>query len=205
MRPTTPIRTDIVLLGAGHAHVEVLRRFARSPAPGVRLTLIAREPHTPYSGMLPGLIRGDYGFDAAHIDTAPLAAAAGARLVMAEATGLDLAARSVAVRGRPEVAFDLLSIDVGGIPVMARDGGTPVKPIGRFLDRLADLQAGLTPGARVAVVGGGAAGTELALALTRRLPGVRIALVCATPEPLPTAPERARRIARAALAAAGIE
>ena len=64
MQPRAPIATDLVLLGAGHAHVEVLRRFAMRPEPGVRLTLIGREPETPYTGMLPGLIRGDYTFDA---------------------------------------------------------------------------------------------------------------------------------------------
>ena len=74
MQPRAPITTDLVLLGAGHAHVEVLRRFAMRPEPGVRLTLIGREPETPYTGMLPGLIRGDYTFDQAHIDLAPLAA-----------------------------------------------------------------------------------------------------------------------------------
>jgi selenide, water dikinase len=53
MQPVRPIPTDLVLLGAGHAHVEVLRRFALRREPGVRVTLIGREPHTPYSGMLP--------------------------------------------------------------------------------------------------------------------------------------------------------
>jgi selenide,water dikinase len=51
MQPSRPVETDIVLLGAGHAHVEVLRRFATRPEPGVRLTLIGREPETPYSGI----------------------------------------------------------------------------------------------------------------------------------------------------------
>ena len=74
MQPVRPIETDIALLGAGHAHVEVLRRFAMRPEPGVRLTLIGREPETPYSGMLPGLIRSDYTHQEAHIDLAPLAA-----------------------------------------------------------------------------------------------------------------------------------
>ena len=74
MQPPAPITTDIVLLGAGHAHVEVLRRFAMRPQAGVRLTLIGREPETPYTGMLPGLIRGEYSFEEAHIDLAPLAA-----------------------------------------------------------------------------------------------------------------------------------
>src|SRR6516225_8282392 len=95
MQPRVPIATDLVMLGAGHAHVEVLRRFAMRPEPGVRLTLIGREPETPYTGMLPGLIRGDYTFDQAHIDLAPLAAGARARLILAEATAIDLAERRV--------------------------------------------------------------------------------------------------------------
>src|ERR1700722_7205892 len=145
MRAQSPISTDILLVGAGHAHVEVLRRFAMRPMPGVRLTLVAREPATPYSGMLPGLIRGEYTSDQAHIDCAQLAAAAGARLILAEATGIDLENRLVTVGGRPDVAVDFLSIDVGGQPAVG-SGGLAVKPIGRFLDQLAALEARLEPG-----------------------------------------------------------
>src|SRR5664279_950208 len=99
MLPTRPVETDIVLLGAGHAHVEVLRRFAMRPEPGVRLTLIGREPETPYSGMLPGLIRSDYTHQEAHIDLAPLAAMAQARLILAEATAFDPDARTIVIPG----------------------------------------------------------------------------------------------------------
>jgi len=206
MRSVEPIGTDLVLLGAGHAHVEVLRRFAMRPEPGVRLTLIGREAETPYTGMLPGLIRGDYTFEQAHIDLAPLAAAAHARLILAEATAIDLAERQVAVTGRPTIPFDLLSIDVGGEPVMPSAGGEPVKPIGRFLARLSAREEQLSPGARIAVVGGGAGGTELALALARRYRGrVHIVLVCDASEPLASAPTYARSVARAALVDAGVE
>src|SRR6516162_2275555 len=167
MQPQHPVSTDIVLIGAGHAHVEVLRRAAMRPMPGVRLTLIAREPQAPYSGMLPGLIRGDYDFDAAHIDCAPLAAAARARLLIAEATAIDLDTRAVAIPGRPEVAFDLLSVDIGG-RLEVPPGAIAVKPIGRFLAQLAELEQRLPEGGRIAVIGGGAGGTELALALAHR-------------------------------------
>ena len=206
MRSSGPIETDILLLGAGHAHVEVLRRFAMKPEPGVRLTLVAREPETPYSGMLPGLIRGDYTVDQAHMDLAPLAAAAGARLILAEATRIDLTARSIGMTGRPDIPFDLLSIDVGGSPAMPDGGGIPVKPIGRFLDQLQALEESLPPDSRIAVIGGGASGVELALALASRFRGqLRITLISATPEPLASAPARARRVARAALVDAGVE
>ena len=203
---------DLVLLGAGHAHVEVLRQFARRPLPGLRLTLIAREPATPYSGRLPALIRGECAPQDAHIDLGPLTAVAGARMVIAEATAIDLAARQIAVRGRPAIRFDLLSIDIGGVPAMPEGGGIAVKPIGGFLAALTRLETELADGARIALVGGGAAGTELALALAQRFAGrqrapglVRITLVCDTDDPLPEAPPRARAAARAALAEARVE
>lgn len=206
MRPRGPIETDILLLGAGHAHVEVLRRFAMRPEPGVRLTLIGREPETPYSGMLPGVIRGDYEPRQAHIDLAPLAAAAGARVILGEAVSIQLEARTVTVPGRPEVPFDLLSINVGGEPEAPEGGGIAVKPIGRFLQHLRELEATLRDHDRIVVAGGGPAGVELALALAYRFRSrYRIALVSGTPEPLIDAPEAARRVAVAALVDASVE
>jgi selenide,water dikinase len=206
MQPRGPIETDILLLGAGHAHVGVLRRFAMRPEPGVRLTLIGREPETPYSGMLPGVIRGDYEPHQGHIDLAPLAAAAGARLILGEATSIQLDNRTVTVPGRPEVPYDLLSIDVGGEPAAPPDGGIAVKPIGRFLAKLREIERTIRDHDRIVVVGGGPAGVELALALAFRYRSrYRIALVSATPEPLIEAPESARRVAVTALVDASVE
>jgi selenide,water dikinase len=208
MQPSRSVETDIVLLGAGHAHVEVLRRFAMRPEPGVRLTLIGREPETPYSGMLPGLIRGDYTHQEAHIDLAPLAAMAGARLILGEATAFDPDARVVSIPGRPDIPFDLLSVDVGGVPILpgGANPGIGVKPIGLFLDRLERLEAELPAGVRVAVVGGGPGGVELALALAERFADrLRLVLVSATAEPLAVAPAAARRAVRQALVDAGVE
>ena len=206
MQARGPIETDILLLGAGHAHVEVLRRFALRPEPGVRLTLIGREPETPYSGMLPGVIRGDYEPHEAHIDLAPLAAAAGARLVLGEAISIQLDARTVTVAGRPAIPYDLLSINVGGEPAAPPDGGIAVKPIGRFLDQLRGIERTIRDHDRIVVVGGGPAGVELALALAYRYRSrYRIALVSGTPEPLIDAPESARRLAVTALVDAAVE
>lgn len=172
-----PVLKDIVLVGAGHAHVGVLRSFGMKPVPGVRLTLITRQVHTPYSGMLPGLVAGHYDFDQVHIDTGPLARFAGARLYQAEANGFDLEGRRVLLKGRPPVRYDLLSIDIGSTPGGAEVPGVirhaiPVKPIDQFLDRFEAARARVLAAGgrtRVGVVGGGAAGIELALSLHARL------------------------------------
>src|SRR5262245_19283685 len=107
---------DLVLVGGGHSHVEVLRQFALRPAPDIRVTLVTRDMHTPYSGMLPGFVAGHYSHDDAHIDLRPLAQKAGARLFHAEAIGLDLRDKRVICAGRPPVDFDYISLDIGSRP-----------------------------------------------------------------------------------------
>ena len=176
MTPEVPVSRDIVLIGGGHAHVAVLKRFGMRPAPGLRLTLISKDAVTPYSGMLPGLIAGHYGHDAAHIDLQPLCRFTKARFYHAAASGLDLEARLIRVEGRPPVPFDVLSIDVGSTPHPSGIAGVErtlaVKPVDRFLERWRALEACVVAGKgpfRLVLIGGGAAGAELSLCLRFRL------------------------------------
>lgn len=176
--PYSPIARDIVLVGGGHSHVGVLMRFARQPEPGVRLTLICTDVDTPYSGMLPGYVAGHYSFDECHIDLGRLAALAGARLVRDAVIGLDRVGKKVLCSHRPPVAYDCVSINIGSTPQLAGVAGAagtvvPVKPIRQFNERWLQLLGrvralGASP-LRIAVVGAGAGGVELLLALQYRL------------------------------------
>ena len=215
MTPATPILKDVVLVGAGHAHVAVLRRFAMHPLAGVRLTVITREVDTPYSGMLPGFLAGQYGFDEMHIDVRRLARFAGARLYHAEVTGLDPAERLVFCRDRPAVPYDLLSIDCGSTPALADIPGAaehaiPVKPIGQLIARWALLVARTaerTEPARIGVIGAGAAGVELAFAMRHRFAPAQasVTLFGAESGLLPGFGDGAIRRVRRLLLARGVE
>ena len=205
MKTDTPVVKDIVLVGGGHAHVSVLRMFGMQPVPGVRLTLITRDIHTPYSGMLPGYVAGHYDYDDVHIDLGPLARFAGARLYHGEVEGIDPDKRLVSVPGRPAVHYDLLSINTGSRPRTidvpgALEHAMPVKPIDQWLRDWEALQARVLESQvdfRILVVGGGAGGVELALSTHHRLTGLlrkqgyqaarlHYALLTNGPEILPT-------------------
>jgi selenide,water dikinase len=172
-----PVLRDVVLVGGGHSHVGVLRDFAMRPVPGVRITLICTDAHTPYSGMLPGYVAGHYGYDDVHIDLSRLAVYASARFIRAEVTGLDRAQQHVLLRDRPPIAYDYLSINIGSTPQMDMVPGAQahvvaVKPIHRFNQRWLALLARVhdhPQGMTIAVVGGGAGGVELTLAMEFRL------------------------------------
>jgi selenide,water dikinase len=173
----TSVVKDLVLVGGGHSHVAVLRRFGMRPMPGVRLTVICRETHTPYSGMLPGLIAGHYTFDEAHIDLGPLCRFANARLYHDEAIALDLTAQSVHCRGRPPVQYDIVSLNIGSTPRTSDVPGAtgnvvPVKPINQFIahwQSLVERVLGRDNSVRIGVVGAGAGGVEILLAAQYRL------------------------------------
>lgn len=172
MLSQTPLTRDLVLVGGGHAHALVLRAWGMRPLPGARLTLIDPAPMTAYTGMLPGHVAGHYGREAIEIDLVRLARFAGARLVMARATGIDREARRVRVEGRPEVAYDALSIDVGATSAMAglpgfAERAVPAKPLEGFAARWRDFLDG--PLGDVAVIGGGIGGGELAMAMAHAL------------------------------------
>jgi selenide,water dikinase len=166
---------DLVLVGGGHAHVQVVRRFAMAPIPGVELSLVVDRPEAVYSGMVPGFVAGDYAAHELEIDVLPLARRARARVLLARAVGIDPVARRIELEGRPPIPYDVASLDVGStvrgldLPGVA-EHALATRPIGRFVAavdaRLAALKSLEQP--RIAVVGAGAAGSELAFTLLAR-------------------------------------
>ncbi len=172
MLNATPFTRDLVFVGGGHAHALVLRKWGMNPLPGARLTLINPGPTAPYTGMLPGHVAGHYSRDTLEIDLMRLARFAGARLILAHATGIDRDARLIHVEGRGPVAYDVASIDIGitarmGIPGFA-EHGVGAKPLDIYARAWRGFLDAVESGAKpptIAVIGGGVAGCELAMAM----------------------------------------
>lgn len=208
--------TRVLLVGGGHSHVEVVRRFGLAPPAGIAMTLVSREASAEYSGMLPGHVSGHYDHDEITIDLAALCRAAAARggtvtFERATVTGIDPDRRIVRTADGRALAYDLLSLNVGSAPQLPRPGvgGLSVKPIAGFLsqlDALADRVRAAGGPVRFAVVGAGPAGVEIACALRRRFgPAVAVTLVTASDQILPGRSAGARHRVGRALQRQGID
>lgn len=204
------ISKRVILAGGGHAHLAVLHRWADERGGGEERLPITPHAGALYSGMVPGSMAGIYAADALRIDLAGLATRAGARLVQAEVTGLDAGRQRLTLSTGEALDFDLLSLATGGgidLAPFAASSATilPVRPVeGLIAGWEQFLAAGLTEPA-VVVVGGGAAGVELALAARTRLgSAATVTLVCPHGEFLRGHHPRVQRLARMALDRRGI-
>lgn len=161
----------LVLVGGGHAHLSVLRALAKSRPTGLDVVLITPSKYQNYSGMLPGWVAGHYTQAQCRVDLEPLVQAAGVRLVLDQIVGMDAARRCVGFSHGPHVEYDLLSLDVGSETDTSwletlGDKLLPMKPLDHFFaswPRVLEA-AKAKKSYKLVVVGGGAAGVEMALA-----------------------------------------
>ncbi|WP_299663975.1 selenide, water dikinase SelD [uncultured Ruegeria sp.] len=171
--PPLPLTRDLVLIGGGHTHALLLRKWGMNPLPGARVTVINPGPTAPYSGMLPGFVAGHYQRWELDIDLIRLARFGSARVILGAVEGIDSDTRHVHVPGRPPVAFDVASVNVGitsdmpALPGFA-EHAVPAKPLGPFAARWQRFLSETGP-ASIAVIGGGVAGVELVMAMAHAL------------------------------------
>ncbi|MEC7946816.1 MAG: FAD-dependent oxidoreductase, partial [Myxococcota bacterium] len=200
MKPTQPgPPREVVLVGGGHAHVQVLRRQVMAPLPDARITVVVDRPLAVYSGMVPGFVAGQYPRHALEIDIRPLARRAGARVVVSRAERINAARQEIHLEGRPPLRYDLCSLNVGAtvaghaLPGV-REHALSTRPIGHFVARVDAAMERLRHSTgdaptRIVIVGAGAGGVELAFCLHTRLRSsgrnLDICLVGSGPEPLP--------------------
>ena len=204
----------LVLLGAGHAHVHVLSTLAAQPLPGVQVTLVAPFPRQLYSGMVPGFVAGHYTLDECVIQLEPLLKGTDITWLPRSVTSLDASANSVTLNDGSTLDFDWLSVNTGPVQDRkkteallpgAREHGLFVRPIESFGALWPQVLAMAPPQPlRLAVIGGGAAGIELCMAVRQRLPKASVTLINGSGELAASYPEKVRQRVRQALKERGI-
>ncbi len=174
-------RNTVVLLGVGHTNAHVLRMWKMKPLDNAQLVCVSNFPNATYSGMLPGVLAGQYSPEAMEIDLVRLCASAGARLIIGEVIGIDHEAQEIKFRDRPALSFDVLSIGIGsrpsfsGVSVADQNPLVAVKPMQTFLQRLkcrleaVEASENDSSPKKIVVVGGGIGSIEIAFCLEQRL------------------------------------
>jgi selenide,water dikinase len=194
----TPIAKSVVLIGAGNAHLVFLKRWSMRPLAGVAVTLVNEVPVILYSAMVPGHIAGDYAWDEITLDLVRLCQLVKARFVPERVTGLDRLTRKVLFADRPPLTYDALSIGLGSVPACPTgpkdETSLIMRPLGALVHKVELLDKRLSQSNgpfHLVVVGGGASGCELALAIHKRLgrhSGFRLTLLQGGPQLLPQFP-----------------
>jgi len=198
---------EIVLIGGGHSHVQILRQHGMRPL-DARITVVVDDPVAVYSGMVPGLVAGQYTANELEIDVRPLARRAGIRVIVARVLRVEANPKRIHLEGRPPLRYDLASINIGATVAGTdtpgvREHALPTRPISRLVRELDQRVATLPEQPRVVVVGAGAGGVELAFCLDHRIRSTgatpQITLVYSSERPLPG---REDRVADAVIRAA---
>lgn len=165
----------VVLVGSGHAHLEVVKALTSEETAKHQFLLISTSRQTYYSGLIPRLITGEIEDKSLTINSADFAETKGIKFIQDEVQSVDQINRTVGLRSGEKIQFDLLSINVGGtptpIPSNAPFDTIYLRPFDAFLPRWREIQrvcsACVSP--RFVVIGGGAAAVEIAAALRIRL------------------------------------
>ena len=163
-------KNQVVLLGIGHTNAHILRMWRMNPIPDTQLVCVSNNYIASYSGMMPGVLAGQYPTERMEIDLARLCSSSNAMLIVDEVVSLDPENRSLQFADRPPLRFDVMSVGIGSVPsfknVVIDDNAATlsIKPMQTFLSRLQariDQLGQLNRPLRVTVVGGGIGGVEI--------------------------------------------
>ena len=172
------IEKNLVLIGGGHSHLNVLKSFSMNKIDGLRITLISDVYETPYSGMLPGYIENDYSLDDIKVDLYKICYHGNFRFIVSEVNNIDGIKKIIHFRNRPPLSFDYLSINIG-----INNDIKDIKNADKFALRLKPISkinyneiVNNLEGKKVGIIGSGPAGVEVSLALKKRYKKIEILL-----------------------------
>ncbi|GAB4141521.1 MAG: FAD-dependent oxidoreductase [Planctomycetota bacterium] len=195
----------LVLCGIGHAHLPLAASCPDLIEAGIEPVFVSPGP-LHYSGMAGGVIGGRHRVEDATIDAESAIERGGGTFLRDRCSGLDLDRGLVLLESGGALPFDAVSFNVGsearGLEPLPGNA-VPCKPLRGPIDLAAELAERRTA-ARVAVIGGGATGCEIAANLQLRAPSAGVVLLAGGARLSVGGPLCARSAARS-LRALGVE
>ncbi len=166
---------QLVLIGGGHANVQVLKKLCMNNIKGLHTILISEHFEAIYSGMTPGHIHKEFSKEEISIDLQRLCFNAGATFIKDKVIKLDTNLKELHLQNFPSVNYDLLSINTGSISNTKKiniENSSKcffVKPISLLIKNLSQIdQIVKSNKNKIVIIGGGVASYELAFSLKRR-------------------------------------
>jgi NADH dehydrogenase FAD-containing subunit len=178
---------DILLWGAGTAHLHLLSHLAKHPLIGATVTLIAPHAHPVFANAVPSLVAGLTTLHACSMALEPLARRAGVRWLQRNIAALDAHSNTAKLDDGSTVHYDLLSVDTGPLHNRTTTESTlagarkhalfaqPPESFAALWPQVMDM--GRQRALRVAVLGEGALAVSLAMAVRYALPSASVTLV----------------------------
>ncbi|MDY6065168.1 MAG: FAD-dependent oxidoreductase [Finegoldia sp.] len=189
----------LILAGAGHGHIQILAKLQKMDLDDLKVIVITNFDRQFYSGMLPGYINGSYSLEQVSFKVEDYCNNPNIDLVYDEIIEINRDESLVRTKSGA-YPFDYLSLNLGSKSIEVfgeeRENLHYVKPIYEFKE-LKDLGDGAD---RLLLVGGGAAGVELALAYAAKYPDLEIIIVDKNNEILLRFNKRTRKLAKNILA-----
>ena len=190
----------IVLLGAGHAHLQLLTQLAARPLAGTVVTLVAPHSDQMVTSRVAGFMVGRYATDDLTHALQVLVQRGGIRWITQNVTALDAAMQTLQLDDGSSLRFDWLSVNTSpaqdrtrveqAIPG-AKEHALFVRPLEAFAalwPRVAEM--GDARPLRITVIGAGTGGVEMAFAVRQRLPQAAVTLLCGDTLPAAKYPQR---------------
>jgi selenide,water dikinase len=182
----TSFANQLVLVGGGHANIQVLKELCMKNYQGLHTVLINKEYHATYSGMTPGFFFNKFSQQEIDIDLQRLCFNAGATFIKDEVVDLDLENNQINLLNYPSIHFDILSLNTGSISsnrnlkINNLSNCINVKPISDLVNQLSKIDdvASQKTNSCISIIGGGIASYEISFSLKQRyLENVKINII----------------------------
>jgi NADH dehydrogenase FAD-containing subunit len=160
--------TRLVLVGAGHAHLETMVAIRDLSALGFDVSVVGIGSYLYYSGMGPGLLSGTYTKDEVRFDVRAMVESRGGTFIDGRVVRVDPQKRLIYFEDESDMGFDIASFAVGSVIGSATldsdaDNVYTAKPIENLHTAGRQIETTLRDRSlNVVVSGGGPSGVEIA-------------------------------------------